>query len=93
MLDRSTIDRLREMDAGGSPVLSVYLNVGTDLGDLRTVPARLKAALRPVRELADSESLGAAAARSLKADLDAVFDLAAGAASDRGGSELDRGYG
>jgi len=86
VLDRSTIDRLRDFDTGGMPVLSVYLNIGTDLGDLRAVPARLKAALRPVRELADSGSLGAAAARSLKADLDAVREAAASAASHRGGS-------
>jgi peptide subunit release factor 1 (eRF1) len=86
VLDRSTIDRLRDLDCGGSPVLSVYLNVGTDLGDLRTVPARLKAALRPIRDLTESGPLEAAAARSLKADLDAVLDTAASAASDRGGS-------
>jgi len=86
VLDRSTIDRLRDIDTGGMPVLSVYLNVGKDLGDLRTVPAHLKAALRPVRDLADSGSLEAAAVRSLKADLDAALAAADGAASDRGGS-------
>jgi len=86
VLDRFTIDRLRDFDTGGMPVLSVYLKVGKDLGDLRTVPARLKAVLRPVRDMADSGSSEAVAARSLKADLDAVLDASDGAAAARGGS-------
>jgi peptide chain release factor subunit 1 len=84
LLDRSTIDRLRSIDTGDHPVLSVYLGLGADLDELRSVAARLKTMLRPVREAADE--LAGDAGRSLRADADAALMLA-----DRIGSDLGRG--
>jgi peptide chain release factor subunit 1 len=86
VLDRATIDRLREFDSGGAPVVSVYLDVPKDLGDLRSVAARLKAALRPVRELAESAVLEDDAVRSIRADVDSAISAADRAAAHRGGS-------
>lgn len=86
MLDRLTIDRLRGWDTGAYPVLSVYLGLGPDLDELRSISARLKSMLRPIRELADSGELGAEGSRSLRSDIEAAVDGA-----DRLGGDLGRG--
>jgi peptide chain release factor subunit 1 len=75
VLDRATVDRLREADTGGAPVLSVYLDVPADPGDRRGLAARLKALLKPVRDLADGDLLDDEAAAGLKRDLERVLDL------------------
>lgn len=86
MLDRATVDRLRGIDTGGAPVLSVYLDVPADPGDFRGVAARLKALLRPVRDLAEGDLLDDAAARSLRNDLERVMDMADHPVAHRGAS-------
>ena len=84
MLDSATVDRLRRFDPSGFPVLSVYLDVPADLGDLRSVAARAKAALRPVRDQMESGRFDESGARSLRADIDRVLDEAEKAAEYRG---------
>ncbi|MCB2223479.1 MAG: hypothetical protein KQH83_04800 [Actinobacteria bacterium] len=86
MLDRSTVDRLRSADTAGAPVLSVYLGVPTDVAAFRGLPARLKAALRPVREQLAAGWFDAGAMAALEADLDAVALLLERAPEARGGS-------
>lgn len=86
MLDRPTIDRLREHDTGEHPVLSVYLGLGPDLDELRSISARLKSMLRPLRELAETEELGPEESRGLRADLDEAVGMA-----EKLGGDLGRG--
>ena len=42
MLDQAQIDRLRRIDIGGYPVLSVYVNLEPGPESLRNIPARIK---------------------------------------------------
>jgi peptide chain release factor subunit 1 len=86
VLDRSVVDRLRAVDTAGAPVLSVYLRVGTDLADVRSLGVRLKAALRPVRDLVDGGLFDAESAAGLKADLDDAAAVLGRAPEARGGS-------
>lgn len=51
-MDQSSIDRLRQMDTLGFPVLSVYVNLQPGPGSLRTVPARIKDLLAGVEDAA-----------------------------------------
>ena len=83
MLDRSTVERLRGTDTAGHPVVSVYLSVGPDLDQLRTIPTRLKSVTQPLREEAGEWG---EAARGLRQDLDKVVAMA-----DRVGADLGRG--
>ena len=50
VLDQVSIDRLRQMDTKGFPVLSVYVNLHPGPESLRSVPARLKDLLAHVDE-------------------------------------------
>ncbi len=52
MLNQSSIDRLRQMDTHGFPVLSVYVNLQPGPESLRTVPARMKDLLTGVEAAA-----------------------------------------
>jgi peptide subunit release factor 1 (eRF1) len=85
VLDRPTVDRLRRFDTSGVPVLSVYLDVGTDLTSVRSLPIRLKAALDPIRDQVAAGWFGADAA-SVDADLDEAARLLEDAPEARGGS-------
>ncbi len=79
MLERSTVERLRGVDTSGHPVVSIYLSLGPDLDQLRSIPARLKALTQPLREGAGD--WGEEAVRSVRQDLDravAMADLVAG---------------
>lgn len=84
MLDRATVDRLRRVEAAGAPVVSVYLGLQPGPDQLRAIPARLKALLGPLRELADFGDLDPDRTRRLRADLDAVLGLAGAVSGDLG---------
>jgi peptide subunit release factor 1 (eRF1) len=73
VFDRADVERLRNTGTGDAPVLSVYLGLDPDLGAFRPAPARLKALVRPAREMA--ERMGGTAGRSLAADVDTVLGL------------------
>ncbi len=82
MFDRADVERLRSIGTGDAPVLSVYLGLDPDLGAFRPAPARLKALVRPAREMADR--LGGVAGRSLIADIDTVLGLGGDPRGGRG---------
>ncbi|MEX2556115.1 MAG: hypothetical protein WEB06_10825 [Actinomycetota bacterium] len=73
MLTQETVDRIRRFRGNSFPVLSVYLNLGPDIRESRSVGARLRDMLRPIR--AATESLDHRAATSLRRDVEAVLDL------------------
>jgi len=77
VLDRSLVERLRNVPAAG-PVVSVYLGLRPDLDQLRTIGTRVKALVQPLRD----ESTG----KRLRTDLDRVVALA-----ERAGGDLGRG--
>jgi peptide subunit release factor 1 (eRF1) len=84
LLDRSTIERLRGADTAGHPVVSVYLALGPDLDQLRSIPARLKALTQPLRESA--AAWGEEAVRGVRQDLERAVAMA-----DRVTADLGRG--
>ena len=84
MLDRSTVERLRGADTSGRPVVSVYLGLGPDLEQLRSIPTRLKALTQPLREAA--ADWGEEAVRGIRQDLERVVAMA-----DRVTADLGRG--
>ena len=86
MLDRSTVDRLRGIDTDGHSIVSLYLGLSPGLDQLRSITTRLKALVRPLRDLADSGDLSEEEARWLRADLDVVVGMA-----DRVGADPGRG--
>jgi peptide subunit release factor 1 (eRF1) len=81
LLDRSTVERLRGADTAGHPVVSVYLGLGPDPDQLRSITTRLKALVHPLREGTKGED-----ARALRQDLEEVVAMA-----DRVGADLGRG--
>jgi peptide chain release factor subunit 1 len=84
LLDRSTVERLRGADTSGHPVVSVYLSLGPDLDQLRSIPTRLKALTQPLRE--EAGDWGEEAVRGIRQDLDRVVAMA-----DRVTADLGRG--
>jgi len=70
VLDQVTVDRLREMDPMGFPVLSVFVNLQPGPESLRTVPARIKDLLGHVEE--SSASLPRLQRLSLREDVAAL---------------------
>jgi peptide chain release factor subunit 1 len=83
LLDRSTVERLRSADTAGHPVVSVYLSLGPDLDQVRSITTRLKALVHPLRE---GGEVGAAGedVRRLRQELDAVVAMADRVSADRG---------
>ncbi|MEX2557731.1 MAG: hypothetical protein WEB06_19130 [Actinomycetota bacterium] len=73
MLTQETVDRIRRFRGNSLPVLSVYLNLGPDIREPRSVGARLRDMLKPIRDA--SRSLDRRASMSLRKDIDAVMDL------------------
>lgn len=72
MLTNEMVDRLRKLQGGGHPVLSLYLGLRPGVGSLREFPIRLKDLLTEVeRRAAD---LPRDDRRSLEADVRAVRD-------------------
>lgn len=84
MLDRSTVERLRSADTAGRPVVSVYLGLGPDRDQLRSITTRLKALVHPLRD--GGEGAGGEDARRLRQDFDAAVGMA-----DRVAGDLGRG--
>jgi peptide subunit release factor 1 (eRF1) len=84
LLDRSTVARLRDADTAGHPVVSIYLGLGPDLDELRSIAPRLKSLVHPLREAAGE--WGGEAGRGLRHDLERVVALA-----DRVAADLGRG--
>jgi peptide chain release factor subunit 1 len=74
-LDRDAIDRLVHFRSPKAPVLSVYVAVPADPGEI-AMQTRLRSLLKPVKELADSDQLEHYPRLSLRTDLDRVFELA-----------------
>ena len=67
MLDQAQIDRLRQIETGGFPVLSVFVNLPPGPDSLRNLPARIKDLLVQVE--ASSESLPRAHRLSVREDV------------------------
>jgi peptide subunit release factor 1 (eRF1) len=82
MLDRRTVDRLRGVDTAGHPVVSVYLGVSPDPGQLRSTGTRLKALLHPYREPAEASD--GERVRSLRKDFETVVAMADRVSLDQG---------
>jgi peptide subunit release factor 1 (eRF1) len=76
VVDPEIVDRLLHFSTEDAPVLSVYLGVPADPGELRGVESRLHSILKPVRELAASQDLAHDERESLRHDLDCVLELA-----------------
>ena len=74
-LDRDAINRLVHFRSPEAPVLSVYVAVPADPGEI-AMQTRLRSLLKPVKELADSDQLEHYPRLSLRTDLDRVFELA-----------------
>ena len=70
MLDQAQIDRLRQVDTGEFPVLSVYVNLQPGPVFLRNLPARIKDLLAQVE--ASSESLPRPQRLSIREDVHAL---------------------
>ena len=76
MIDPEVVERLLHFSSEDAPVLSVYLGVPADPGELRGVETRLNSMLKPVRELSESDALGHAERESLRHDHDRVLEVA-----------------
>jgi len=76
VIDPELVQRLLHFSSEDAPVLSVYLAVPADPGELRGVETRLHSMLKPVRELAESDKLGHVERESLRHDLDCVLEVA-----------------
>jgi peptide chain release factor subunit 1 len=83
LLDRSIVERLRGAHTAGHSVVSVYLGLGPDLDQMRSITTRLKALVHPLRE---GQSAGGAgeAAGPLRQDLEAVVAMADRVSADPG---------
>jgi peptide subunit release factor 1 (eRF1) len=76
VIDPELVQRLLHFSSEDAPVLSVYLAVPADPGELRGVETRLHSMLKPIRELAESDELGHVERESLRHDLDRVLEVA-----------------
>src|SRR5436190_1428610 len=75
-IDPEVVERLLRFSSEDAPVISVYLAVPADPGELRGVETRLHSMLKPVRELGESDVLGHVERESLRHDLDRVLEVA-----------------
>ena len=75
------VDRLVAFRPSGAPVLSVYVGVPYEPGELKGVEARFTALLQSVREQLDSDELDHDARAALRTDIKRVADEVAPAAS------------
>ena len=76
MVDPEIVDRLLHFSTEDAPVVSIYLGVPADPGELRGVESRLHSILKPASELAASHDLAHDERESLRHDLDRVLELA-----------------
>jgi peptide subunit release factor 1 (eRF1) len=84
VLRQEVIDRLLRFRSAEAPVLSVYVAIPADPGELRGVETHFNSTLKPVRELAESGELSHAQRESLRADVNQVMAVAARARSIKG---------
>lgn len=76
MIGPDLVERLIRLRSTDAPVLSAYVAIPPDPGELRGIDARLHSLLKPVRELADSDELGHYEKQSLRADVSRVLEVA-----------------
>ena len=65
-----TIDRLIRFDAGGLPVMSLYVSVPEDAGARRAVGSQVSSLLHAIRPLAEDKTLEHEARMSVRADIE-----------------------
>jgi len=53
VLDQATVDRLRQVDGRGFPILSLYLSLEPGPGTLRSIPTQIKDVLSDIKASAD----------------------------------------
>ncbi len=82
MLDPETIERLRGLDAGGKPIVSVYIGLRPGVGTLRAISPRLKDLLDPIADRADA--MDREDKMSVKADIEAILSMTGRIAEDLG---------
>lgn len=70
MLDQARIDRLRQTETGGYPVLSIYVNLQPGPESLRNLPARIKDLLSQTE--ASSQTLPRSQRLSIREDVHAL---------------------
>jgi peptide chain release factor subunit 1 len=75
LVGHEVVDRLIRFRSADAPVLTVYLAIPTDPGELPGVEARLHSLLKPVREMAESHELPHAQRESLRADVNRVLSI------------------
>jgi len=73
MIDPVVVDRLLRLEAADAPVLSVYLSIPPDPGEIRGVEARFNSLLTPARETVGSEELSHSERESLRHDTERVL--------------------
>jgi len=76
VVGQQVVDRLLHVRSPDAPMLSVYVGIPSDPGELRSVESRIHSLLKPVRELVDSSQLGHYERESLRADVARVIALA-----------------
>ena len=64
--DEESLHRLEAISNTSAPILSVYLNLLPHPDETRTIGARLRDQLRPIKAMAESDQLDHAAAMSLR---------------------------
>jgi peptide subunit release factor 1 (eRF1) len=72
MIAPETIDRITRFDAGGLPVVSLYLRREPDRRDLRGLPSRASSLLHEIRPMTKDDSLDREARLSVRGDLERI---------------------
>jgi peptide chain release factor subunit 1 len=76
VIGQDVVDRLLRFRSTDALVLSVYVSVPADPGQLRGVDARFHSLLDPLHELADSRELSHTQRESLRADIARALEVA-----------------
>lgn len=82
MYDHEGLDRLREYEGRANPVLSLYVGMGADPAEFRSLSARLKDLVAPLKVATDD--LDRDAARAVRDSIDAAIGMSDRIASDAG---------
>jgi peptide subunit release factor 1 (eRF1) len=84
VLGQEEVDRLLSFRSNDAPVLSTYVGIPPDPGELKGVHARFLSALQPVRDMVESAQLTHAQRESLRSDVERVLEVATRAGSAQG---------
>jgi peptide chain release factor subunit 1 len=84
LLGHAAIDRLLHFRSTGAPVLSAYVTVPPDPGELKGVHARFLSLLQPIRDMVRSNGLTHEQRESLRNDIDRVLEVASRASEAQG---------